>query len=49
MICHSLIDMIYVITPSSSYLNDVIFSIILIVIGMSYGMYLMKNNDYDNI
>lgn len=44
MICHSLVDMIYVITPSSSVTNDIIFSIIVILLGVIYGIYLMKNS-----
>lgn len=44
MICHSLVDMVYVITPSGSVTNDIIFSSIVTLLGVSYGIYLMKNS-----
>ena len=44
VICHSLVDMIYVITPTDSAAQDVLFSIIVILFGTGYGIYLMKNN-----
>ena len=44
MICHSLVDMIFVIAPFSSVTNDIIFSIIVTLLGVIYGIYLMKNS-----
>lgn len=44
MICHSLADMIFVIAPFSSVTNDIIFSIIVTLLGVIYGIYLMKNS-----
>ncbi|MDE7171503.1 MAG: CPBP family intramembrane metalloprotease, partial [Oscillospiraceae bacterium] len=41
MICHSLVDMTNVIAPSSSVTDDIIFSIIVILLGVIYGTYLM--------
>ena len=49
MICHSLVDMVYVITPSDSVINDIIFSTIVILLGAIYGIYLMKNSSYTNL
>lgn len=44
VICHSLVDMTYVIAPSSSVTDDIVFSIIVILLGVIYGTYLMKNS-----
>lgn len=46
IICHSLVDIIYVIAPSSSDMCDIIFSIIVVIFGTSYGIYLMQHDSY---
>lgn len=46
MICHSLVDIIYVIAPSRSDMCDIIFSILVIISGTSYGIYLMQHDSY---
>lgn len=44
MLCHSLVDMIYVVTPTDSVILDTFFAMIVILFGTGYGIYLMKNN-----
>lgn len=44
VICHSLVDMTNVIAPSNSAADDMIFSIVVILLGVVYGTYLMKNS-----
>ena len=44
MLCHSLVDIVSVITPSVDVMHDVLFMIIVILFGTGYGDYLMRIN-----
>lgn len=47
MICHSMVDMVYVIAPSNSLKDDIIFTIIVSVCGIGYAIYLLTKKSFE--